>query len=150
MRVLFEGRGVSLALAHSVEISCMRRRCVSVRQGTPACLSVGRCVRRTGWCVHPLKCTCLYFDAQAKKEKKVHLTGLAKIKHDESYLTTGKEFQKLHGHTAKHMDKKIAKEAGLHDMGWMGSKSYIDNKLKVRRGGEGGSGTELVRDCSRP
>ena len=30
------------------------------------------------------------------------------------------------------MDKKIAKEAGLHDMGWMGSKSYIDDKLKVR------------------
>jgi hypothetical protein len=27
---------------------------------------------------------------------------------------------------------QIAKEAGLHDMGWMGSKSYIDNKLKVR------------------
>ena len=26
---------------------------------------------------------------------------------------------------------QIAKEAGLHDMGWMGSKSYIDNKLKV-------------------
>ena len=82
--------------------------------------------------MHSLKRACLCLDAQAKKEKKVHLTGLGKIKHDESYLTTGKEFQKLHGHTAKHMDKKIAKEAGLNDMGWMGSKSYIDNKLKVR------------------
>jgi hypothetical protein len=29
------------------------------------------------------------------------------------------------------MDKKIAKEAGLKDMGWMGSKSYIDQKLEV-------------------
>jgi len=29
-------------------------------------------------------------------------------------------------------DKSIAKEAGLKKMGWMGSKSYIDTKLKVR------------------
>jgi len=28
-------------------------------------------------------------------------------------------------------DKSIAKEAGLKKMGWMGSKSYIDTKLKV-------------------
>ena len=35
------------------------------------------------------------------------------------------------GHKAKIMDKKIAKEAGLKDMGWMGSKSYIDQKLEV-------------------
>ena len=76
---------------------------------------------------HAPPCPC----AQAKKEKHEHLTGLAKIKHDESYLTTGKEFQKLHGHKAKIMDKKIAKEAGLKDMGWMGSKSYIDQKLEV-------------------
>jgi len=33
--------------------------------------------------------------------KKVHLSGLAKIKHDDSVLTTGKEFQKLHGAKAK-------------------------------------------------
>jgi len=31
----------------------------------------------------------------------VHLSGLAKIKHDDSVLTTGKEFQKLHGAKAK-------------------------------------------------
>jgi len=69
-------------------------------------------------------------EKKAKKEKK-HLTGLAKIQHDESYMTTGKDFEKLHGGKAKHFDSKIAKEAGLKDMGWMGSKSYIDTKLRA-------------------
>jgi len=68
---------------------------------------------------------------KAHEEKHEHLTGLAKIKHDESYLTTGKEFAKYHGKKAKKLDRKIAKEAGLKDMGWMGSKSYIDSKLKA-------------------
>lgn len=68
---------------------------------------------------------------QKAKKPAAHLTGLAKIQHDESYLTTGKEFEKLHGKTAKKQDTQIAKQAGLKDMGWMGSKSYIDNKLKV-------------------
>jgi hypothetical protein len=44
-------------------------------------------------------------------------------------LTTGKEFAKYHGKKAKKLDRKIAKEAGLKDMGWMGSKSYIDSKV---------------------
>jgi len=69
--------------------------------------------------------------ATATAAPKKHLTGLAKLKHEENVMTTGKDFEQLHGTKAKKQDKKIAKEAGLHDMGWMGSKSYIDNKLKA-------------------
>merc|ERR1712216_542453 len=77
---------------------------------------------------------------KAAKEKKVeqhktakakHLSGIAKIEHDESVMTTGKEFEKFHGTKAKKMDKKIAKQAGLNDLGDFGSKNYIDSKLKA-------------------
>jgi hypothetical protein len=45
---------------------------------------------------------------QVKKFLKVdkHLSGLSKIKHEESFLKTGKDFQKIHGSTAKKLDKK--------------------------------------------
>jgi hypothetical protein len=45
--------------------------------------------------------------ATAKAVPKKHLTGLAKLKHDESYMTTGKDFLKLHGSKAKKQDKKV-------------------------------------------
>jgi len=68
---------------------------------------------------------------QHKTAKAKHLSGIAKIEHDESVMTTGKEFEKFHGTKAKKMDKKIAKQAGLNDLGDFGSKNYIDSKLKA-------------------
>ena len=43
---------------------------------------------------------------------------------------TGKDFLKLPDQIAKVKDTKIAKEAGLHRMGWMGSAKSIDNILR--------------------
>ena len=44
---------------------------------------------------------------KAKAAPKKHLTGLAALKHEESVMTTGKDFEKLHGSKAKKQDKKV-------------------------------------------
>merc|ERR1712216_671422 len=68
---------------------------------------------------------------QHKTAKAKHLSWVAKIEHNESVMTTGKEFEKFHGTKANKMDKKIAMQAGLNDLGDFGSKNYIDSKLKA-------------------
>lgn len=47
------------------------------------------------------------WQAKAKAAPKKHLTGLAKLKHEESVMTTGKDFEQLHGTKAKRQDKKV-------------------------------------------
>ena len=47
------------------------------------------------------------FQATATAAPKKHLTGLAKLKHEESVMTTGKDFEQLHGTKAKKQDKKV-------------------------------------------
>ena len=47
------------------------------------------------------------WQAKAKAAPKKHLTGLAKLKHEESIMTTGKDFEQLHGTKAKKQDKKV-------------------------------------------
>lgn len=45
---------------------------------------------------------------KAKAAPKKHLTGLAELKHEESIMTTGKDFEQLHGAKAKKQDKKVS------------------------------------------
>mmetsp|Transcript_40174 Transcript_40174/g.107699 ORF Transcript_40174/g.107699 Transcript_40174/m.107699 type:complete len:216 (-) Transcript_40174:710-1357(-) len=45
-------------------------------------------------------------------------------------LVTAQDFKQLSEGEGKVADKKIAKEAGLREMGWMGSKDAIDDTLR--------------------
>eukprot|EP00960_Hanusia_phi_P054905 762811-Hanusia_phi.AAC.2 len=73
---------------------------------------------------------------QSKAAKKANAakpkSATQKLQTQEGKLVTAAEFKKLNPLEAKKEDNKIAKEAGMKSMGWMGSKSYIDNKVLGR------------------